>query len=422
MKKFTLSSILLGLALSANAQTVYLNETFAGTFTELGDDVLSTFDAGVPSEWACLSKGNYTNSPIRAINSTPLTYNDGNEYILSNVGRTLYCNYPGQASTEYWHVREFSSSLVSGKLYVSFLLNMEKAGGSNSILIAIHNATNTSAGNACSLWQHKSGSGFKLGISDNGAGTASNTTQTSTIYDYNTTYFIVIVIDNDATTDPGAYLYVNPEVGSTPEPISYTAFDQKESSSYTSFKSLYLRGQNNNTVYVNISGIRITDSWDAAVAAKLPAPTVGTASDLLSDGVGFTANWTPSTTDLRADGYDVNVYQETTLAKTVRVSGQTTASAAITDLAEGIYTYEVVATLNDGTYSNSDPALSSPSARSADVVLQATGINASAYSKIEKSVQYNTLTGVAVPATTKGLLLKKTTYSDGSVKIEKVIK
>jgi hypothetical protein len=42
--------------------------------------------------------------------------------------------------------------------------------------------------------------------------------------------------------------------------------------------------------------------------------------------------------------------------------------------------------------------------------------------KIEKSAQYYTLTGMAVPATAKGLLLKKVTYTDGSVKVEKVVK
>jgi hypothetical protein len=51
-----------------------------------------------------------------------------------------------------------------------------------------------------------------------------------------------------------------------------------------------------------------------------------------------------------------------------------------------------------------------------------TGIaGADVASKIAQSVSYSTLTGIAAPATAKGLLLKKVTYTDGSVKITKVM-
>jgi hypothetical protein len=48
-------------------------------------------------------------------------------------------------------------------------------------------------------------------------------------------------------------------------------------------------------------------------------------------------------------------------------------------------------------------------------------IDRTAYDKPEKSAQYYTLTGVATTATAKGLLLKKVTYTDGTVKVVKVI-
>ncbi len=41
--------------------------------------------------------------------------------------------------------------------------------------------------------------------------------------------------------------------------------------------------------------------------------------------------------------------------------------------------------------------------------------------KVVKSISYNTLTGVAAPADTKGLLAKRTTYVDGSTRIDKII-
>lgn len=62
-----------------------------------------------------------------------------------------------------------------------------------------------------------------------------------------------------------------------------------------------------------------------------------------------------------------------------------------------------------------------PSASILKVVNNGVGLNSASYDKIIKSVVYNTPAGIATPATTKGLLLKKTTYTDGSVEIEKVI-
>jgi hypothetical protein len=50
-----------------------------------------------------------------------------------------------------------------------------------------------------------------------------------------------------------------------------------------------------------------------------------------------------------------------------------------------------------------------------------TGISVVSTGNKVKSVQYISLTGTVAPATAKGLLLKKTTYTDGSVKVEKVI-
>ncbi|MDR1809782.1 MAG: cadherin-like beta sandwich domain-containing protein [Prevotella sp.] len=54
-------------------------------------------------------------------------------------------------------------------------------------------------------------------------------------------------------------------------------------------------------------------------------------------------------------------------------------------------------------------------------VKSATGIDIVAADKLEKSTQYYTPTGIATPATAKGLLLKKITYTDGSTKVEKVM-
>ena len=71
----------------------------------------------------------------------------------------------------------------------------------------------------------------------------------------------------------------------------------------------------------------------------LPTPIAGVASDITSSG--FTANWTSVP---NATGYDVIIYQNTTLLKTVSVSGQATSSTSITGLLMGTtYSYKVVA-------------------------------------------------------------------------------
>ena len=54
-------------------------------------------------------------------------------------------------------------------------------------------------------------------------------------------------------------------------------------------------------------------------------------------------------------------------------------------------------------------------------ITNAVGIHTKTNGKVVESVSYNTPTGITVPANAKGLLLKKTTYTDGSTKVEKII-
>ncbi|MDR1810954.1 MAG: fibronectin type III domain-containing protein [Prevotella sp.] len=422
MKKFTFSFILLAAMLAVNAQVVYLNETFAGEFTELSTTDGATY-APDASEWSLYTLGNYgTKSPAsRNILDGALTYaNAGGEYILSGVGRVLDNQFKGMdtSNDNFLHYRQFSATNVSsGQIYLSFLIQMPTSiGGTSPNCIGLSNTgTGVGFGNRPSIWRTISSvpenSDFRFG-----ADLGTSATYGPTGYNKNETYLVVAEIDYSAKA---ISLYINPTIAAS-KPVT-PEVTKTNASLQSSLGYIYLRGNGGTANYFQMSGIRITDNWADAVAAKLTAPTVGAASDLLADGTGFTANWTP--VDARADGYDVNVYQSSTLVKTVSVTGQATASADITGLTEGTtYTYEVIATLNDGTYSNSDPALSAPSTRSADVILQATGVHAAAYGKAVKSVGYTSLTGIAAPATAKGVLLKKTTYADGSMKMEKIVK
>jgi hypothetical protein len=424
MKKFTFSLFALALAFAANAQTVYLNETFQGTFTELNYTVNSSYTPDA-SEWSCIAydQGTATIAPTRSLESTPLTYSDAKgEYILSGVGRTCYNNFrQGGSNANFMHLREFSTSGVN-KYYASALLQIIAGAGGNVTLLGASQNYNAGAANRPLIQRRKTGSDIVFYTSTNSTTGGSTSSAFTTENTLPQTYFVVWEVDANVST---VKLYINPEIGGT-QPDSPDISDNQENMSKNQ-KFLYLRSNGNTNCYFNISGIRISSTWADAVAAKLTAPTLPAsateqATDLLPDGTGFTANWTPDATDLRADGYDVNVYQETSLIKTVHAANQATSSVAITGLGEGTYTYEVIATLSDGTYSNSDPALSAASTRSADVVLQGTGIGSSVYGKTVQSVQYTTLTGAPAPASAKGVLLKKTIYADGSAKMEKTVK
>lgn len=84
--------------------------------------------------------------------------------------------------------------------------------------------------------------------------------------------------------------------------------------------------------------------------STLTAPTVGIGDNI--DVTSFTAHWTP--VDVNATGYEVKVYTNYELKKTMSVTGQATNSLAITGLqADSTYTFKVKA-LGDSDVTFSD--------------------------------------------------------------------
>ncbi len=95
-------------------------------------------------------------------------------------------------------------------------------------------------------------------------------------------------------------------------------------------------------------------TWQTATSSSLTAPTVGTASSPITSG--FTANWTAVSNAL---GYTVSVYQGTTFVQSKSVTGQATATLAITGLtANTSYTYKVAAISNTGTVDSNESSAS----------------------------------------------------------------
>ena len=56
-----------------------------------------------------------------------------------------------------------------------------------------------------------------------------------------------------------------------------------------------------------------------------------------------------------------------------------------------------------------------------EIINTAVGVHTATNDKVVESVSYNTPAGITVPADAQGLLLKKTTYTDGTTKVDKII-
>ncbi|MDR1809135.1 MAG: putative Ig domain-containing protein [Prevotella sp.] len=96
----------------------------------------------------------------------------------------------------------------------------------------------------------------------------------------------------------------------------------------------------------------------------------------------------------------------------VSINAATGEISAGSTAAVGTYTLEIVV---------SDGIASITTAFVLDVATP-TGVETAAAGKAIKAVSYSTVTGVAAPSSAKGVLLRKTVYADGSVKVEKVVK
>jgi len=166
-----------------------------------------------------------------------------------------------------------------------------------------------------------------------------------------------------------ASLYLNPVPGVSETATSGLNNTVSGTAGMKSIKGIVIRQRPG--MGGKVAGLRFSNNWEdvvkssATAAPALTIPVTGTATDITN--TGFTATWTPSA---NATGYDVKVYQGTTLVSTTYASGQGTAAIAISGLTSGSsYTYKVIAKGNGTT--TSDSALSDASA-----LFTTTGVNA----------------------------------------------
>ena len=380
MKKITLLLMVCAFALMGNAQ-VLMNETFG---TDPANGFPTNDNPNTVNGWTNWA-GNYLTLEPYILNGVPqdfrlndavaLNYADLNGiYALSGQGLLLDNSYVGLSAsktppgTTYLTYKPFTTTPVtSGNIYLSFLFQPVKAGGSQGQTISLTDSIQRSA--MC-LWIRPSTSTTcKLGITRSGGGSA-DIVNGLPDFNYGTTYLVVMKYN---FTTQIAYLYVNPPIASASEPTEIAKDDGSFNTvtptpARTAMQYVMYSNKGSNKSFFLSSGIRVSQDWASAVAA-LPLPKVSTPAAGSVSGIGaesFTANWTP-TSD--ANGYNILVFNGTTQFKSTTISGKTTSSAVITGLVSNTaYTFKVQATGDGSTTANSDPSAATASFTTSDGV------------------------------------------------------
>ena len=336
MKKITLFIAFIAFAFFANAQVIY-DETFTAF-------PASTDVTGIPTNgwlnWA--SNIGPAAGDVRTVNSSALAYSDaGGLTALSGLGNSLWNDYTGVSGNNYITYKEFSSTPVeTGSIYMSYLFQAIKQGGSQGEVLGI---TDSIHRGAMRTWIGKGNDAttYKLGLVRSSGSSADIQYIAGKSYTYGTIYFIVLKYE---FATGKASLYINPGVGTTTEATA-EVIDDTKGTARTSMRYLMVRNGGSNKAYYNASSVRICSSWTDAVAAfktslpKIGTPTIGAAQAV--DTESFTANWTPVSD---AIGYTVYVYNGAVMCNKVEVDGQAKTNALIEGLVSNTdYTYKVQA-------------------------------------------------------------------------------
>ena len=359
MKKITLLISLISFAFFANAQ-VLLDETFTAFPT-------STDNTGIPTNgwlnWA--SNIGPATTDYRTVVNSALSYSDAAGLTaLSAIGNSLWNDYTGVSGNNYVTYKEFTSTPIeSGSIYMSYLFQAIKQGGSQGEVLGV---TDSIHRGAMRTWIGKGADAttYKIGLTRSSGASADIQYIATKTYTYGTIYFIVLKYE---FATGKASLYINPGIGSTTEPTA-EVIDDIKGTARTSMRYLMVRNGGSNKAYYNASSVRICTSWSDAVAAyktslpKIDTPSIGAAQAV--DVESFTANWTPIS---NAIGYTVYVYNGAVMCNKVEVDGQTKTNALIEGLVSNTnYTYKVQAKGDNVTKASSDLSVVSAVFKTAD--------------------------------------------------------
>ncbi len=369
MKKTTLILMLCFIAIYGKAQ-VLLDETFF--------DFPTTDNMSTVNGWTNYS-GNTLEPNVtdyRILDKQGLSYADLNGIpYLSGQGAALHNVFVGVSASKtppgaaLLTSKPFSNTPInSGVIYVSFLFQPVAPGGSQGQTVSLTDSVQRSS--MC-LWIRpgSTGSTCILGLTRAGGGSA-DIVNGKTEFSYGTVNFIVMKYD---FTSHIAYLYVNPGIGSASEPTEYAMDNATVNTAEvyrTALQHVMLVNKGSNKANYYVSGIRVCQSWkDAVQPAALPkvaTPTNGSASSVEAES--FWANWTP-TAD--ANGYNILVYNGTSLFSKTTVVDKAASSVQISGLVSNTtYTYEVQAIGDGTTTGNSTPSAASVGFSTLDGVME----------------------------------------------------
>jgi hypothetical protein len=252
-KIFTLLLFGFFISLAVNAQVI-LDEIFNYSVTNLKDEVTWT-TAGTPPG---IGTG-------RNIITPALTYITAQgTYVLSDKGKTIYCDYTSGAA-DYYTIKDFTSTPVTSTVYLSFLYSpgVEQKQSQSEVFGF---ADGLSGGPK--VWAGKglvTAKSFRLGVT-RGSGTGADIKWSAEFTDTLATYLVVLKYDFTSTT---ASIYINPTLASTTEPTP-DAFDNVSSTIRTQLKTIRFRVNGNNKAFFNLSGARVSSAWTDAVAITVP--------------------------------------------------------------------------------------------------------------------------------------------------------
>ncbi|MCX6308653.1 MAG: T9SS type A sorting domain-containing protein [Bacteroidia bacterium] len=354
MKKITLLVSFLVVALFANAQ-ILLDETFNYPGTSIANSWTSLVNEPT---WTNLLASNYgTIGTIGNLSADALSYGDANGfYALSGTGKLVTSDYTGASGATESKVVKAITPTSSGVIYMSLLfkpgvaqnqsnseiMGLSIAGGNGPKVLICKGTLTTTNFRFATTRASSSSTDYKFGLTE--------------FSDINQTFLLVVKYDWTAKT---ASLFVNPVIGSTTEPTPEVIDNSSTKDVTAAIDGIRFRCTGSSASKFQVSGVRVSTSWAAAVGkqvAELVPPTASAATSLTNNGCS--ANWTPVA---NATGYDVGVYAAGVLVKTVSVTGPTVATAAITGLySNTAYTYKVTAVADKLTFANSQPGADSP--------------------------------------------------------------
>ncbi|MFZ4455953.1 MAG: hypothetical protein ACOYOT_07005 [Bacteroidales bacterium] len=345
MKKLAFLFAFSCFALLSKAQVIYDE-----TFDYLGSSLTTE------SSWTnTLAANGAAIGTIGNLSSDPLSYGDANGmYALSGLGKLVTSDYTS-GGTDFKVVKTIPAK-SSGVIYLSLLFKPGVAQNqANSeimgLSIAGSNGPKVLIGKGVSTVTN-----FRFATTRASSSSVDYKFAATEYSDINQTFLLVVKYDWTAKT---ASLFVNPVIGSASEPTPDVIDNTSAKDVAAAIDGIRFRTNGSSAAKFQVSGVRVSGSWAAAVGkqvAELPSPVASAATNVSNSS--FTANWSPVANAL---GYSVAIYSNSVLVKTISVDGQSASSVSVTGLSSNLtYTYKVTAIADKLTFANSQLGNASP--------------------------------------------------------------